>query len=221
MSQFSQIPFGLADFANNPEPRCPVLLLIDSSGSMHGDKIQQLNEGLLAFKEDLASDSLAAKRCEVGIISFGPVQEISDFVNAEDFYPPTLEARGDTPLGAAITRGLEMLRRRKEVIRQNGIGLYRPWVFLITDGTPTDEWHHAAAQVREGESNKSFAFFCVGVEGADLELLAELGPREPLKLSGVKFRELFLWLSSSLKSVSHSSPGDNVPLASPKGWAEI
>lgn len=221
MSQFSQIPFGLADFANNPEPRCPVLLLLDSSGSMYGEKIRQLNEGLNTFKEDLNADHLAAKRCEIAVISFGPVQEISDFVSVDAFFPPPLEAYGDTPLGAAITQGLDMLHRRKETIRQNGVGLYRPWVFLITDGTPTDEWQAAAALIREGEQKKSFAFFSVGVEGANFEVLQQLGPREPLRLSGLRFKELFLWLSNSLKSVSQSSPGDKVALKSPKGWAEI
>lgn len=221
MTDFSQIPFGLAEFADNPEPRCPVLLLLDNSGSMSGEKLAQLNAGLAAFREDLLADELAAKRCEIAIVSFGPVREVTDFVGVEAFNPPLLEAAGDTPLGAAVARGLSLLRTRKDTIRQNGIGLYRPWVFLITDGAPTDDWEGAAAAIREGEASKSFAFFSVGVDGANMDMLAQLGPRAPLKLSGVKFRELFQWLSSSLKSVSRSTPGDAVKLDSPQGWAEV
>lgn len=221
-SDYSQLSFGLAEFADNPEPRCPVLLLLDNSGSMDGDKIRQLNEGLLEFQRDLANDELAAKRCEIAVISFGPVREVMNFTSAEHFQAPVLKAEELTPLGEAVTRGLELLRVRKEIIRQNGIGLYRPWIFLITDGAPTDNWQHAATAVRQGEDAKSFAFFSVGVTGADMEMLKQLNTaRAPLPLTGVKFRELFQWLSASLKSVSQSTPGDAVALASPKGWAEI
>ena len=219
---YSQLSFGLAEFAANPEPRCPVLLLLDNSGSMDGEKIQQLNEGLLEFQRDLANDGLAAKRCEIAVVSFGPVREVMGFTSAEHFQAPVLKAEGATPLGEAVTHGLEMLRQRKEIIRNNGIGLYRPWVFLITDGGPTDAWQRAAAAVRQGEADKSFAFFSVGVDGADMTMLTQLNPaRVPLSLSGVKFRELFQWLSASLKSVSQSTLDDKVPLTSPKGWAEL
>ncbi|AZI45264.1 VWA domain-containing protein (plasmid) [Deinococcus psychrotolerans] len=220
-SDFDQLPFDLAEFAENPEPRCPVLLLLDNSGSMRGEKISQLNAGLVEFRDDLANDPLAAARCEVAIVSFGPVREVMDFTSAQHFVPPSLKAESDTPLGAAVIHGLAMLKRRKEVIRQNGIGLYRPWVFLITDGGPTDGWKHAAQLVRQGEESKAFAFFSVGVKGADMEMLRQLSVRDPISLSGLKFRELFLWLSASLKSVSQSTPGDIVPLKSPAGWGEV
>ena len=220
-SDFAQLPFDLAEFAENPEPRCPVLLLLDNSGSMSGQKIDQLNEGLQFFKNDLTNDPLAAARCEVAIVSFGPVREVMDFTSVHHFVPPHLKAEQDTPMGAAIIHGLNMLKRRKETIRQGGIGLYRPWVFLITDGAPTDNWRPAAAEIKRGEDSKAFAFFTVGVQGADLNMLGQLSQRDPIMLSGLKFRELFQWLSASLKSVSQSSPGDRVALASPSGWAEV
>lgn len=218
---FSQIPFSLAEFADNPEPRCPVVLLLDNSGSMQGRKLDALNAGLRDFQTDLRGDPLAAARCEIAVISFGPVRQVMDFTSAEHFVAPHLKAEGSTPMGEAITTGLELLRRRKELIRQGGVGLYRPWVFLITDGGPTDAWKTAAKEIQQGEASKAFAFFSVGVEDADFSMLQQLSTREPLKLSGVKFRELFQWLSASLKSVSQSTPGDSVVLKSPAGWAEI
>lgn len=75
--------------------------------------------------------------------------------------------------------------------------------------------------VREGEASKSFAFFAVGVAGANMDVLKQISVRDPLKLEGLKFRELFQWLSNSMKSVSQSVPGTAVPIQSPQGWAEV
>jgi uncharacterized protein YegL len=216
-----QIPFGTTEFADNPEPRCPCLLLLDVSGSMRGQPIDELNAGLGTFKDELAADALAMKRVEVGIITFGPVRTELAFQSASTFYAPTLTSQGDTPMGEAILQGLEMVRQRKDEYRTNGISYYRPWVFLMTDGGPTDEWQSAAAAVREGEASKAFAFFAIGVKGANMETLRKISSRDPLMLDGLRFRELFSWLSSSLRSVSRSTPGTEVPLQPPSGWASV
>lgn len=216
-----QIAFGTTEFADSPEPRCPCLLLLDVSGSMQGQPIVELNAGLNTFKDELAADSLAMKRVEVGIVTFGPVQVALPFQGAASFCPPSLEPQGATPMGSAINQGLELVRQRKDEYKANGISYYRPWVFLITDGAPTDEWKPAAAKIHEGEASKSFAFFAIGVQGANMDTLQQISVREPLQLDGLRFRDMFSWLSSSLRSVSRSSPGTEVPLGSPKGWASV
>lgn len=216
-----QQPLGAVTFAENPEPRCPCLLLLDTSGSMAGEAIAELNAGIKSFYNELQGDSLAIKRVEVALMTFGPVRVISEFNTAECFFDPQLEAVGDTPIGEAIKKGIELIRARKEQYRVNGISFYRPWIFLITDGAPTDEWQSAAALVREGEASKAFAFFTIGVNKADMKILKQISVREPVKLQGLKFREFFQWLSNSMKSASRSNPGDRIQLAPPLGWSEI
>lgn len=220
-----QMPFGAVTFAENPDPRCPCVLLLDTSGSMQGKPLDELNAGLALYRDELAADALASKRVEVAIVTFGGrVQTMQDFATADSFFPPQLQASGDTPMGAAIVQALEMLQQRKEVYRQNGVLFYRPWVFLITDGGPTDAWQVAAERVNKGERDKAFSFFAVGVEGANVEVLSKISTREPLTLSGLRFRDLFKWLSNSQRAVSRSQTGESVALenpAVPGGWASV
>jgi uncharacterized protein YegL len=219
-----QIPFGTSNFAENPEQRTACVLLLDVSGSMIGPPLAELNAGLQTYKDALAADPLAAKRVEVAIVTFGgQVQTVCDFTTVEGFHPPTLTGGGQTPMGAAILQGIDMLRRRKEDYKAHGVPYTRPWLFLITDGEPTDEeWPSAAAQVRQGEQAKTFLFFAVGIEGANFDKLRQISVREPVKLKGLRFQDLFLWLSSSQAAASRSKPDEAVPLtnpAGPQGWA--
>lgn len=225
MSHSDQIPFVPPSLIENPEPRCPCLLLLDTSGSMNGQPIAELNAGLRTFKEELTSDAMASQRVEVGIMTFGPVRVLSDFETADIFEPPMLHAGGDTPMGAAIMQGLDMLETRKGIYRQAGVAYYRPWVFLITDGAPTDPYTAASERVRQGDNpnRKAFSFFAVGVQGADIATLSRIcsPDRPPMKLQGLSFRELFTWLSSSLGGVARSQPGQLVALPAPTGWSAV
>ena len=207
---------------SNPEARCPCVLLLDTSGSMSGAPINELNAGLETFAEELQRDDLAAMRVEVGVITFGNGTHVEQgFVSAHQFAAPRLRAGGNTPMGEALNLALDQLRQRKDVYKQHGIPYYRPWLFLITDGAPTDEWRSAAQRVQQEEREKGVAFFAVGVQKADMKVLAQITNRQPLRLQGLNFRDMFLWLSQSLTTVSHSLVGEQVPLSSPAGWSVI
>ncbi|WP_345083554.1 vWA domain-containing protein [Nemorincola caseinilytica] len=218
---FEQIPFGSDNFADNPEPRCPCVLLLDTSGSMGGMPIMQLNEGVRTFRQELLADPIATKRVEVAVVTFGPVTIETDFHTVPNFHPRELETTGDTPMGEAIATGIELITKRKKEYKESGIAYYKPWIILITDGAPTDEWAAAAQMVQKGEANKSFAFFAIGVEDANMDILKQISVRAPLKLKGLMFREFFIWLSASMKMVSAKEPGNAINLLPPSGWSEL
>lgn len=219
---------GLAEaveFAENPEPRCPCILLLDISGSMQGAPIQALNDGLRTFKQDLIQDPLASRRVEVAVVTFNNEATVAeDFTTAEFFEPPTLQASGQTFMGTGINKALDLLQARKAQYRANGIAYYRPWVFLITDGEPQGESKEqiirASERIREDENAKRVAFFAVGVEGANIEALSSVTTRAPMKLVGLNFREMFVWLSASMQKVSQSQVDDQIALP-PPGWGTI
>jgi uncharacterized protein YegL len=223
-NSLDQRPFQFSTFADNPENRCPVVLLLDTSGSMGGDPIRALNAGLTALKADLLADPMAVKRVEIAMVTFGPIQIEAQFDSVDNLMLTELRAGGDTPMGGAIETAIRLLDERKADYKRADIQYYRPWIFLITDGGPTDEWRNAAALVRAGEAKKSFMFFAVGVDRANMDVLAQISVRAPLKLDGLRFADLFAWLSSSIQAQSHSNLGEPVALVNPQGpngWATI
>lgn len=210
------------EFARNPDPRCPLVLVLDTSGSMSGTPISQLNEGLNTLKEELMEDALAQRRVEVALVTFGDggVQLLQDFVTVAEWEPQYLSAGGMTPMGEALNLGLDTLSSRKASYRANGVQYYRPWIFMITDGSPTDDISRAGERVRAEEAQNGAAFFAVLVEGADADAISALSSRTPLRLRGLAFRELFQWLSASQRRVSASQVGDQVALP-PVDWSVV
>ena len=214
--------YETVEFAENPEPRCPCVLLLDTSGSMQGAPINALNEGLRSFKDDLINNSLASRRVEVAVITFDyNVKIVQGFVTADQFQLPMLTAQGPTHTGAAIHKALDIIQSRKAQYRANGVAYYRPWIFMITDGEaqgePGNLLEKAAQRIKEEEANKRVAFFTVGVENANMTRLSQISVRTPIKLKGLNFTELFLWLSASMSAVSHSRLDEQVALP-PIGW---
>lgn len=215
----------LAEFAENPEPRCPCVLLLDTSGSMQGDPIKALNQGLQAFKDDLSRDPLASRRVELAVVTFDShVKVVQDFVTADQFQPPRLSAQGATHMGSGIHKALEIIQARKDQYNANGITYYRPWVFMITDGEPQGEPEdvvkQATSRIHDDEAKKRVAFFAVGVVNAKMDRLSQIVVRQPVKLIGLNFVEMFVWLSRSTQAVSHSQVDDQVALP-PPGWGTV
>jgi uncharacterized protein YegL len=214
------------EFAENPEPRCPCVLLLDTSGSMKGKPIQALKEGLIAFRFKLMQDPLASRRVEPAVVTFNSkVKVVQDFVTADQFQAPTLTAKGLTHMGSAILKALDMIQARKDQYKANGIAYYRPWVFMITDGEPEGEpedlVNQAAQRVHDDEAEKRVAFFAVGVEKANMETLKRIAVRQPVKLIGLNFVDMFIWLSRSTQAVTHTLVEDPQVALPPAGWGTV
>ena len=213
----------------NPAPRCPVVLLLDTSGSMSGKPIQELRDGLHQFLTETSDDETASMSVELEIITFGgsvdiatpfaPVSNVSDA-------PPTLNAAGSTPMGEALQFADQELKARRRLYKNKGISSYKPWVILMTDGAPTDDWEGPAKSMKDLGEQRKLQYIGIGIgEGADFETLRQALPEHPgpVKLKGLCFKEFFSWLTDSLKSVSASAVAeqDNIRLGNVDSWADL
>jgi len=227
-SSMNTIQYGKSDrhdLIENPSPRCACMLVLDVSGSMDGQPIQELNEGLREFLVAVGEDDMAAYSVEVGIITAGGrVSEVLPFTTAHELQSlHPLNATGSTPLGGAVELALLRLDERKEEYKRNGVSYFQPWLVIISDGSPTDAWQGAAAQARDLSLRRKLVVMPIGVQGADLGTLGQFTTRSAVPLNGLKFREFFEWLSQSMSNVSNSGSthdGD-IKLGSIGGWASI
>lgn len=212
------------DLIENPSPRCPCLLVVDTSGSMYGEPIEQLNQGVQQFIQALQEDEIASYSVEVGILAAGGhVEEIIPFTTAEQLdYTSTFTAQGSTPLGSAVEQGLKMLEDRKREYQKNGVAYYQPWLVVISDDSPTDSWQNAAQEARTLAENRKLVSLMVGVNDADMDKLGQFSNRPALKLDGLRFGDFFQWLSASMSRVSASnSTAAQVSLPPIDTWASI
>jgi uncharacterized protein YegL len=203
---------ALAQFRNS-QPRVPCVLILDTSGTMEGERLTALNEGLEILWQDLLDDPIARERIEIAVVEFSSDVRITRrFDLPSEVIPQVAKADGLTAMGKGIREGLRLVEERTELYRKVGVPHYKPWVFLITDGVPTDDIDGPAKLIAKAEADRSLAFFAVGVADAKMEKLAKLSSRGAMRLDGLRFRDLFRWLSTSLIGVSMSRIGERVPL---------
>jgi uncharacterized protein YegL len=201
---------------------------METKSSLGKTRIEALNEGIKELQKHLHEDDTAITRVQLAIISVGGPSNVADIMmdwtDANIFQAFPLRSGGTTPLGMGMKLALELIERGKQDLRSAGVSYTRPWIMVISDGEPTDDtntWESAVIECQNAESSKKVEIFAIGVEGANLQKLGELSSKPPLMLDGIKFKELFVWLSSSLSAASRSRPGDSLQLPSTDVWRNV
>jgi uncharacterized protein YegL len=217
---------GIPDVSlqDNTDERTPLVLVLDRSGSMSGERISALNAGLQTLETEMKNDSTTSTRGRVMVIEFGGEDEVKQglWQDAIDFKAPTLQADGRTPTGQAVTSALAAIQAQKDELKANGISYKRPILMLMSDGEPTDNWEIAADACKAAEAANKVTVFAIGIgEDADLGKLGRFSSKGALPLKGTQFKDLFVWLSASVKAVSKTTKGESAQLPATNSWAAV
>ncbi len=155
--------------------RIPCLLLLDTSACMAGAAIDQLNDGLVGFREKLLNVPSLRISADVAIVTFGGTPTlVQDFALPDHLHPPTLSASGDRMLGAAIEQGLEILHMQLNFYDRCEFKSSYPRIYLLLGGTPSDDWHQAGRRV-QGTAQK-FKFYAAGIGDIDTSIFNTISP---------------------------------------------
>ena len=204
---FNEVP----TIINASESHMALVFLLDTSGSMGGEPIKQLNEGLNRFKVEVCENKQTRDILDVAIIEFNTTYRVvQEFVPVEYMEPVNLEATGVTVMTPPIEKALEMVNERSRFYRRSGSEPYKPWIILISDGAPNDanEISVVAQKIKTMEDDGKVSFRSLGVEGYDSQTLHTLSGPKVIKLLGTDFSSFFDWVNKSMRSVSQSSPGE-------------
>lgn len=210
---------------DNYEQKCLCVLVVDISGSMHGEPINQLNKGLQEFHKEIMEDFVASQRLEVTIVTFGSsVQCIQEPNLVNNFQMPTLSADGSTKLVDGVRLAMDVVENRKQWYKETGQNYYRPMIILITDGEPDGDQDliGLSNEVSNKVASKSFIFYSLGVRGYNHQKLNQIcSTPPPLPLDGYKFSEFFKWLSNSIGIITKSTEGEVLMLPPVSDWTQI
>jgi uncharacterized protein YegL len=171
------------------------VLVLDRSRSMLRDgRGERLNEALNRWLQELRADRVLNTSVDLAVVTFGGEGEVDVLslgagapggfmpVRDTDDVPP-LRAAGSTPLGAAIDLAIELSSSHVAALRSAQRDVYRPNVWIVTDGEPTnldgyptDDWHGAVARLRAAEASGRLLVFAIGLPGANHTVLGEVAP---------------------------------------------
>lgn len=211
----NQSSFETPRVAAPGEPHLACVLLLDTSGSMSGEPIKSLNRAINDFKQKTSMDDLAQKRVDIAIIQFDDhARIVQDFTPISQMEPINLDAGGCTAMGEGINLAIDKVKERNRFYASLGTPCFKPWIFMITDGAPTDDITSAIQRIQQEESKGSHGklkFFALGVPGYDKDTLFKLTKRV-MALSDTDFSGIFNWMSESMVAISVSRVDENVQL---------
>lgn len=210
--------------SNPNEPHMACVLLLDTSSSMSGEPIDSLNKAIKDFKEQTSLDEFAQKRVDIAIIEFNDkARVVQEFTPLPQLQPVCLLAVGCTAMGAGINLAIDKVKERNNFYASMGTPCFKPWIFMITDGAPTDDISIARQRIIEEESKGQFGklkFWAVGVPGYSEETLKSLTKR-CIALNEAKFDGIFNWLSESMVTISVSRVDEDPKLPNLSSDAQV
>ncbi|EIC23040.1 vWA domain-containing protein [Thiorhodovibrio frisius] len=183
--------------------RLPVYLLLDTSGSMSGEPIEAVKNGVQVLVSTLRQDPYALETAYLSVITFdSTAHQAIPLTELSNFQPPPLNATGTTALGEA----LELLAERidAEVARTtaDAKGDWKPLVFIMTDGSPTDDWRKGLDRFKLARTGVVVA--CAAGHGADQTILKQI-TEVVVALDTADantIRAFFKWVSASISTGS-------------------
>jgi uncharacterized protein YegL len=189
--------------------RLPIYLLIDVSGSMKGTAINSVSQGLFTFRAALHADPRSLETAHISVITFGSVAtQVCELVSCDQFEPPTLVAEGGTAMGEAMHLVEE--RIRAEVVRSttdSQKGDWKPIVFIMTDGKPSDQANLNAAI--ESFQKRRYATIIGCAAGSEAkESVFEGWTDARIRLADVDEASIsayFIWVTQSVRAASASA----------------
>jgi uncharacterized protein YegL len=205
---------GYGDGMINNSTRVAVCLCVDTSSSMDGEPIAELNRGVSLFFEELHKDEVARYSAEIAVVEFNSDAElILPFTEVDSLkgMDSELYAGGYTALGAAVRLALSELEKKKTEYKKKGLSYYQPWLVIMSDGQPNDDYLSAASRAYNLSNNNKLLVIPIGIgHGADLSALSKFSATVPAQeLKNNNFQSFFKWLSASVKNQSGSKPTDN------------
>lgn len=186
--------------------RLPVYLLVDVSGSMSGEPIESVKNGLQMLVSALRKDPQALETAYLSVITFGSdAKQIVPLTELAAFQVPEIKAGGCTVLGEALDLVCECAKREVTKSTPEVKGDWRPMMFLMTDGVPTDDPKAGIAKFRSMKWGASVS--CAAGSGADTKLLDQITPECVVALDtadSASIAAFFKWVSSSVSANSKS-----------------
>lgn len=148
--------------------KLPVILLLDTSGSMReDDKIDVLNDSVTEMIEELTEVDAGHGAITLSIITFGgdDATVVTSNVPIGDIEFASLRANGRTPMGAALRLTRELVDDHEAFHSRD----YRPTIALVSDGIPTDsEWETELDRLLSSERGAKATRFALAI-GADAD----------------------------------------------------
>lgn len=209
----TQEPY-VEDILRVNERHFAVTFLLDTSGSMGGKPIESLNQGVNGLINALQSDS-NADIIDIAVVTFGEsVEVLMPHTPVSRAEPLHLSAGGFTPMGEGLLRAADITNQRRRQYNSLGVMSFKPWIFMITDGEPTDDMMRAKEELMRLQSEDKLKLWILGIPGYSREDLRGLTPNELiLELSDFDLASALDWVNKSMANVSHSSPGEMPKMA--------